>query len=164
MPLRNAKNKVFASHDALAEAAHAWQSAGDTVVFTNGCFDILHTGHLTYLEAARNMGDRLVIGLNTDRSVREIKGPERPIVPEDERALLIAGLECVDAVVLFDEPDPLALITAIKPNMLVKGADWDVEKIVGYKEVLSWGGTVQNIPLVEGRSTTNIIDKILKSR
>jgi D-beta-D-heptose 7-phosphate kinase/D-beta-D-heptose 1-phosphate adenosyltransferase len=136
---------------------------GKRVVFTNGCFDILHVGHIRYLTRARKMGDLLIVGLNTDRSVRTIKGPRRPIVPQEERAEVLAALEIVDYIVLFDEPDPLRLITALKPHILVKGADWSKGEIIGRDLVEKAGGTVARIPLVPGSSSTNIIQKILKA-
>jgi D-beta-D-heptose 7-phosphate kinase/D-beta-D-heptose 1-phosphate adenosyltransferase len=139
------------------------QKEGKRVVFSNGCFDILHVGHIRYLAQARKMGDLLVVGLNTDRSVRAIKGDRRPIVPEKERAEVLAALEIVDYVVLFDEPDPLRLISALKPDILVKGADWPKDEIVGREVVEKAGGKVARIPLVPGSSSTNIIEKILKT-
>ncbi len=132
------------------------------VVFTNGCFDILHVGHIRYLRKARKLGDVLVIGLNTDRSVREIKGERRPVVSEKERAEVLSALEFVDYVVLFDEPHPLLLIAALKPDVLVKGADWPKNKIIGRDVVEKVGGRVVRIPLVPGASSTGVIEKILK--
>ncbi len=132
------------------------------VVFTNGCFDILHVGHIRYLRKARKLGDVLVIGLNTDRSVREIKGERRPVVSEKERAEVLSALEFVDYVVLFDEPHPLHLIAALKPHILVKGADWPKNKIIGRDVVEKVGGRVVRIPLVPGASSTGVIEKILK--
>ena len=132
------------------------------VVFTNGCFDILHVGHIRYLRKAKKLGDVLVIGLNTDRSVREIKGERRPVVSEKERAEVLSALEFVDYVVLFDEPHPLLLIAALKPHILVKGADWPKNKIIGRDVVENVGGRVVRIPLVPGASSTGVIEKILK--
>ena len=136
---------------------------GKKVVFTNGCFDILHVGHVRYLARAREMGDLLVVGLNTDRSVRAIKGEKRPIVTQKERAEVLAALEIVDYVVLFDQPDPLRLILALKPDILVKGADWSKAEIIGREAVEKAGGRVARIPLVPGSSSTNVIEKILKT-
>jgi D-beta-D-heptose 7-phosphate kinase/D-beta-D-heptose 1-phosphate adenosyltransferase len=133
---------------------------GELMVFTNGCFDLLHAGHIAYLEKARGLGNFLVVGLNSDRSVREIKGPHRPVLPQKQRALVLAALEAVDYVVLFNEPTPLSLILALKPNILVKGADWKEKEIVGRKEVYSWGGAVKRIPFLKGLSTSNIIERI----
>ena len=135
---------------------------GKKVVFTNGCFDILHVGHIRYLSKARKMGDLLIVGLNTDRSVRTVKGEKRPIVSEKERAEVLAALEIVDYIVLFDEPDPLRLITALKPDILVKGADWSKDEIIGRNVVEKGGGRVVRIPLVSGSSSTNLIEKIIK--
>ena len=132
-------------------------------VFTNGCFDILHVGHARYLKEAASLGDLLVVGLNTDNSVRNLKGPTRPIVPENERAEMLCHLTVVDAVVLFDEETPLKLIEAINPQVLVKGGDWSVDDIVGSDTVIKHGGIVRSLSLIEGRSTTNIVEKILGS-
>jgi D-beta-D-heptose 7-phosphate kinase/D-beta-D-heptose 1-phosphate adenosyltransferase len=138
------------------------RKAGAHVVFTNGCFDILHPGHVTYLEAARALGDILVVGLNSDRSVQTLsKGPGRPILAEDERAVILSGLRAVDYVVVFDEPTPLKLIETIVPDVLVKGGDWPLESIVGRNVVEAAGGEVRTIPFVEGKSTTGIIERIL---
>ena len=134
---------------------------GKKVVFTNGCFDILHRGHVEYLCHARDLGDYLVLGLNTDSSVKRLgKSPERPINSEDTRAMILAGLECVDAVVLFNEDTPLELITFLQPDVLVKGGDYTIDKIVGAEEVIANGGKVIINPILEGFSTTGIIDKI----
>ncbi|MCB0346815.1 MAG: D-glycero-beta-D-manno-heptose 1-phosphate adenylyltransferase [Bdellovibrionales bacterium] len=135
----------------------------DKIVFTNGCFDILHAGHARYLAAARELGDCLVVGLNSDASVRRIKGSKRPIVPQAERAELLIALACVDFVLIFDEDTPLNLIEAVRPDVLVKGGDWKVEDIVGGPFVSSYGGTVASLPFHEGYSTTNIIEKIRES-
>ena len=132
------------------------------VVFTNGCFDILHAGHVRYLKKARSLGDVLVVGLNSDSSVRSIKGPARPIVPQRERSEVLAALECVDYVVLFSGPTPLKLIEAIKPDVLAKGADWAARDIVGADIVKNSGGRLARITLVKGRSTTNIIRRVLE--
>ncbi len=136
-----------------------WRSAGERIVFTNGCFDILHAGHITLLEHARRKGDRLIIALNSDHSVRSVKGHLRPIVGEGERAKILAALNAVDAVVLFDESTPLKLIEAIRPDVLVKGGDYALENVVGAQQVRAWGGRVELIPLVEGVSTTRLIAK-----
>jgi D-glycero-beta-D-manno-heptose 1-phosphate adenylyltransferase len=143
----------------LLEKVSAWKNAGEKVVFTNGCFDILHLGHVDYLEKARNQGDRMVLGLNTDASVGKLK-PGRPIVNEYSRARLMAALSFVDAVILFGEETPYELIAAIKPDILVKGDDYTVENIVGADIVIGNGGEVKTIPLVQGYSTTSIINKI----
>ncbi len=143
----------------LLSRVSAWRSAGQRLVFTNGCFDILHIGHITLLEQARRIGDRLIVGLNSDSSVRRVKGPPRPIVGEGERARILAALSAVDAVVLFDESTPLKLIEAIRPDVLVKGGDYTEDKIVGAREVRAWGGRVELMPLVEGVSTTRLMAK-----
>ncbi|OGR05157.1 MAG: glycerol-3-phosphate cytidylyltransferase [Deltaproteobacteria bacterium RIFOXYD12_FULL_50_9] len=144
----------------LQKTVGRYKAIGRRVVFTNGCFDLLHQGHVTYLEEARRHGDCLIVGLNSDRSVRAIKGPQRPVTGELSRARVLAALACVDHVVLFDEETPLHLIKALLPDVLVKGADWPVEKIVGAAEVIGAGGRVANIPLVQHFSTTDIIKRI----
>ncbi|MBU4261557.1 MAG: D-glycero-beta-D-manno-heptose 1-phosphate adenylyltransferase [Proteobacteria bacterium] len=148
--------------DRLQEKIACYQEAGRKMVFTNGCFDILHEGHVTYLEAARREGDYLVVGLNSDESIRAIKGPDRPVNSETSRARLLAALGCVDHVVLFGEETPHRLITTLMPDVLIKGADWPVEQIVGAKEVLAAGGEVKTIELVGDFSTTGLIKKIRK--
>jgi rfaE bifunctional protein nucleotidyltransferase chain/domain len=137
------------------------RSEGKKLVFTNGCFDILHAGHVRYLKEARAMGDALVLGLNSDKSVRVLNGEGRPIVPEDERAEVLASLACIDFIFVFDDLTPQRVIDAIVPDILVKGADWGISEIVGRETVEKAGGSVRNIPLVEGTSTTDIIHKIL---
>jgi D-beta-D-heptose 7-phosphate kinase/D-beta-D-heptose 1-phosphate adenosyltransferase len=139
------------------------REAGLRVVFTNGCFDILHVGHVRYLTAARSKGDILVVGLNSDQSVRQIKGEKRPVVPENQRAEVLAGLRCVDYVILFDEADPLKLIQSICPDVLVKGADWTEESIIGASFVKAGGGRVERIAVVPETSTTLIIKKIIET-
>lgn len=146
----------------IAETAAIWRAAGDTIVFTNGCFDILHYGHLHYLAEARDLGRRLVVGMNSGDSVRRLKGPTRPINDEATRAYLMAALEVVDAVVLFGEDTPLELIKMVQPDILVKGGDWKPEQIVGSDVVLARGGRVLSLPFVDGYSTTNIERKILE--
>jgi len=139
-----------------------WKSEGKKVVFTNGVFDLLHIGHITYLSKAAELGDKLIIGLNADSSVKRIKGEDRPVNDENSRAALLAAFFFVDAVVLFAEDTPLNLITALMPDILIKGADYSVENIVGAKEVLANGGEVKTITFVEGYSSSNIIQKIRK--
>lgn len=141
-----------------------WRAAGDRIVFTNGVYDLLHRGHVEYLEEARALGDRLVVGVNSDASVRRLKGPTRPIVPQDERAELIAALACVDLALVFDDDTPLALIEAVVPDVLVKGADWAEDAIVGAEFVRSRGGTVRRIAVREGLSTSAIVKRILEGR
>lgn len=144
----------------LQEKVRLWKQTKQKIVFTNGCFDLLHAGHVTYLEAAKKRGDRLILGLNTDRSVSALKGPARPVVNENDRARVLAALESVDAVILFDEDTPLNLINSIKPDVIAKGSDYTEAQVVGAKEVKSWGGEVALIDLVAGRSTSNIIKKL----
>lgn len=136
------------------------QAQGKKVVFTNGCFDLLHAGHVTYLEQARKLGDALVVGLNTDRSVRKLKGSGRPVIGEDDRARVLAALESVDAVVKFDQETPLELILALKPDVLVKGSDYREDQVVGAAEIKTWGGRVELIAVVPGRSTTGILQAV----
>lgn len=138
-----------------------WRSNNTKTVFSNGCFDILHAGHVDYLEKARKKGDHLVVGLNTDQSVSRIKGADRPIVDEISRSRVLAALEFVDAVVLFDEDTPYNLIKALSPDILVKGKDYEISNIVGADYVLQNGGKVETIELTEGLSTTNVINKII---
>ena len=147
---------------ALARRLQGLRSAGKQVVFTNGCFDILHIGHVRYLQAARNCGDLLVVGLNSDQSVRLIKGGNRPIVEQDQRLQILASLQSVDYVTLFDEPNPFKLIQLLKPSILVKGKDWAEDKIIGADFVKAGGGRVVRVPLVGEASTSKIIDRILK--
>jgi len=142
------------------EAVEAARSSGRRIVFTNGCFDLLHPGHVRYLAAARRLGDLLVVGLNADASVRRLKGVPRPILRTAERAEVLAALEAVDHVVVFDEDTPLALIRALRPDVLVKGADWDEDAIVGAIDVRAAGGTVERIAIVPGVSTTEIVRRI----
>ncbi len=130
------------------------------IIFTNGCFDILHKGHVTYLEKTKQLGDILIVALNSDSSVRMLKGQDRPINPLRDRQEVIAALESVDYVTSFSDATPLKLITALKPQILAKGGDWKIHQIVGAKEVLSWNGRVFSIQLVKGRSTTRILNKI----
>jgi D-beta-D-heptose 7-phosphate kinase/D-beta-D-heptose 1-phosphate adenosyltransferase len=138
------------------------KAKGKRIVFTNGCFDLLHIGHVRYLEKARALGDILVVGVNSDSSVQKIKGPKRPLLPEEERAEILSGLGCVDYITLFNEVDPLKLITSLHPDVLVKGGDWTREEIVGREVVERCGGEVVIIPFVQGVSTSNLIEMILK--
>ena len=135
---------------------------GKRIVFTNGCFDLLHIGHIRYLEKAKSLGDILVVGVNSDRSVRNLKGPHRPILPEGERAEILSSLECVSYVNIFDEPTPLELISSLLPHVLVKGGDWTKEATVGKEVVERAGGEVVILPFVEGSSTSQLIETILK--
>jgi D-beta-D-heptose 7-phosphate kinase/D-beta-D-heptose 1-phosphate adenosyltransferase len=144
----------------LAAERRLWREAGRGVVLTNGCFDLLHPGHLALLEAARREGDVLVVALNSDVSVRGLKGGGRPVVPEAERAELLLALEAVDRVVLYDEPTPIAVVRALRPDVLVKGADWAADAIVGRSEVEGAGGRVVRVAILPGRSSSSIIDRI----
>jgi len=135
---------------------------GKRIVFTNGCFDLLHIGHIRYLEKAKSLGDILVVGVNSDRSVQNLKGPDRPILPEGERAEVLSSLECVSYVNIFDEPTPLELISSLLPHVLVKGGDWTKEATVGKEVVERAGGEVVILPFVEGSSTSQLIETILK--
>ena len=145
----------------LKEELEGLRRRGGKVVFTNGCFDIIHAGHVRYLKKARSLGNALVVGLNSDSSVRSIKGETRPIVPQKERAEVLSALETVDYVVIFNDPTPERLIEAIRPDVLAKGADWAARDIVGARAVKEAGGRVARITLAKGKSTTNIIKKIL---
>ncbi|AQG82543.1 D-glycero-beta-D-manno-heptose 1-phosphate adenylyltransferase [Spirosoma montaniterrae] len=156
------ESKILSRQQA-AEQAEQWRNSGQRIVFTNGCFDIVHLGHIDYLEKARALGNRLILGLNTDASVSCIKGPLRPVVNEYARARLMAALEFVDAVTLFGEDTPLELIYTIRPDVLVKGNDYTVATIVGADFVLSNGGSVETIELVPGYSTTKLIERIKQS-
>ncbi len=149
------------SQEGLLSKLSVKRAEGKHIVFTNGCFDLMHIGHTRYLQAAKALGDVLVVGVNSDASVRTLnKAPDRPIVPEAQRAEVLAALGCVDFVVMFDESDPLQLITAIQPDVLVKGGDWTIDRIVGRDIVEARGGVVKTIPLVPGLSTTGLLQRI----
>jgi len=154
-----AKSKIVKVND-LVQKVRTLQSSGEKVVFTNGCFDILHVGHVRYLAAAKSEGEILVVGLNSDESIRSIKGDKRPIIGQDQRAEILASLGCVDYVTLFNEPDPLRLIQAIKPDVLVKGGDWPEEKIIGADFVKANGGRVVRVPVVPDISVSEIVQRI----
>ncbi|MCX7823048.1 MAG: D-glycero-beta-D-manno-heptose 1-phosphate adenylyltransferase [Syntrophobacterales bacterium] len=156
-----AREKIFEEED-LITLCKDLRAHSLKIVFTNGCFDILHLGHLRYLEEAKGMGDILVVAINSDSSVREIKGSLRPIIPELARAELVAGLHCVDVVTIFSDPTPFRLISRIKPDVLVKGGDWALSAIVGRDFVESYGGRVVTVPLTKGFSTSYIIERISK--
>jgi D-beta-D-heptose 7-phosphate kinase/D-beta-D-heptose 1-phosphate adenosyltransferase len=153
--------KKITNRAALQNLVVLLREQGRKIVFTNGCFDLLHAGHVNYLEEARSLGDCLIVGLNSDLSVRRIKDPHRPLIPENQRAEVLAALACVDFVVLFDEPDPYALIGEIRPHILVKGADWKESQIIGADLVASSGGEVRRLDLVPGISTSEIIQRIV---
>lgn len=154
--LRSPEAKIMPL-ERLQERVNEWRADGHSVVFTNGCFDLLHIGHVTLLDEARREGGRLIVGINSDASVSRLKGPSRPIVPEDARARVLAGLEAVDAVVIFDEPTPLELMIALRPDVIVKGGDYVADEIIGAREIRSWGGRVKIVRFVEGFSTTQLI-------
>ena len=154
-------NKIY-SREKLKKEIDRLRKEGKKIVFTNGCFDILHVGHTRYLEEAKKLGDVLVLGLNSDDSVRSLKGEKRPVTPENERADVVAALETVDFVTIFPELTPLKLIEYLKPDVLVKGGDWKEEQVVGRESVEKWGGRVIIIPEIKGSSTTNVIEKIIE--
>ncbi|HTH82731.1 MAG TPA: D-glycero-beta-D-manno-heptose 1-phosphate adenylyltransferase [Mucilaginibacter sp.] len=158
--LERALAEKIVNLDTLKSNVDFWQSEGEKVVFTNGVFDLLHIGHITYLSKAANLGEKLIIGLNTDSSVTRLKGEGRPVNDQSNRAALLAALFFVDAVILFEEDTPLNLISALLPDILVKGADYTIDNIVGAKEVMANGGEVLTIDMVEGYSSTSIIQKI----
>jgi D-beta-D-heptose 7-phosphate kinase/D-beta-D-heptose 1-phosphate adenosyltransferase len=154
---------LVVDRDQLVQIRNDLKRQGKKVVFTNGCFDILHRGHVEYLQKAKQLGDVLIVGLNTDASVKRLKGAERPIVQQEDRAIVIAALAAVDYVCLFDEDTPYELIRAIVPDVLVKGADWSVENVVGRDVVEAAGGMVKTIEFVPDRSTTSIITRIIQT-
>jgi rfaE bifunctional protein nucleotidyltransferase chain/domain len=151
--------KVYTT-DTLQSQIAEWRKDNQKIVFTNGCFDLLHLGHVDYLAKARDLGDKLIIGLNTDTSVSRIKGPSRPIKDQKSRATILAAMQFVDAVIFFDEETPIDLIAWVKPDVLVKGGDYTLEGIVGHEIVLEKGGEVKTIPFVEGYSSSKLIEKI----
>lgn len=153
------KNKIK-SQEAMVQLCNVWRASEQKIVFTNGCFDILHHGHLDLLANAADKGNKLVLALNTDASVKRLKGNDRPVNSENDRAFQAASLLCVDAVCLFDEDTPEEIIRALRPDVLVKGGDYTIDKIVGAPFVMSYGGTVEIVPFVQGYSTTSIISKI----
>lgn len=150
------------SQEALKKEIDGLRMAGKKIAFTNGCFDILHVGHVRYLQEARKAGDVLVLAVNSDSSVRAIKGEKRPLVPEAERADVLAALESVSYVTIFDESTPLALIEFLRPDVIIKGGDWAEKDVIGRASVAQWGGKVTIIPEIPGASTTNIVEKIIK--
>ena len=157
------ERKIVCRKD-LKELILKWRDANERIVFTNGCFDLLHLGHVDYLAKAKDLGERLIIGVNTDSSVKRLKGEHRPLQDENSRLHILAALQSVDAVVLFDEDTPYELIKEIEPDILVKGAAYKIENIVGYDIVVSRGGSVQTIEFIEGYSTTLIEKRILNSK
>lgn len=163
MDKQNLNNKIYQYETDLKFQVQEWQRLQNKVVFTNGCFDILHVGHVTYLEEAKNEGDKLIVAVNSDESVRKLKGPGRPVNDEKSRLIVLAALQSVDAVILFGEDTPYELINALRPDMLVKGGDYPVESIVGYSLVTGYGGQVKTLSLVKGFSTTLTEQKLKKS-
>lgn len=155
------KGKIYTDHAMFAEAARFFREVeGRTIVFTNGVYDLFHPGHLDSLERAAAEGDILFVATNSDESVRRLKGPERPVLPLDQRLRLLASLRCVRAVTAFDEDTPIELIRAVRPNVLVKGGHYRIQEIVGHEDVLGWGGRVVPVPLLPGYSTTGLIQRI----
>jgi len=153
-------NKIL-DREHLKDKLDLLRKEGKKIAFTNGCFDILHVGHVRYLKEAKKTADILILALNSDASVRAIKGEKRPLVSEEERSEVLAALECIDFVTIFSELTPLELICYLKPDILIKGGDWPEDKVVGRNEIRQWGGHVTIIPEVAGKSTTNIVDKII---
>jgi len=156
-------NSKISNLDALTSQVEKWKATGNKVVFTNGCFDIIHRGHIDVLARTADLGDKLIIGLNSDQSIQKLKGKDRPIIDEQSRAILLAALTFVDAIVLFSEDTPLKLISALLPDVLAKGGDYEIETIVGNKIVQQNNGKVKLVPFLDGFSSTNIIDKIKNS-
>lgn len=153
-------NKIL-DRTILKEKLVSLKNEGKKIAFTNGCFDILHVGHVRYLQEARKTADILVLALNSDSSVHAIKGEKRPLVAEDERAEVLAALECIDFVTIFSELTPLDLICYLQPDVLIKGGDWPADQVVGRNEIKEWGGHVTIVPEIAGKSTTNIVDKVI---
>ena len=160
--LKKIHNKIF-SAERIRSQVDTWKKSGEKIVFTNGCFDIIHRGHIELLAHTADLGDKLIVGLNSDISIQKLKGEGRPIIQEDSRAILLAALDFIDAIVLFSEETPLDLITTLKPDILVKGGDYKIDTIVGHKIVKENGGEVILIPFIDGFSSTNIINKIKNS-
>lgn len=159
---KNLNSKIY-NLDILTNKVEQWKKSGDKIVFTNGCFDIIHRGHIELLASTADLGNKLIIGLNSDLSIQKIKGKGRPIIDEDSRAILLSALSFVDAIILFSEDTPLKLISTLLPNVLAKGGDYEIETIVGHEIVQQNGGKVKLVPFVDGFSSTTIIDKIKKS-
>jgi rfaE bifunctional protein nucleotidyltransferase chain/domain len=160
--LKTLNSKIY-NLDALTSQVEQWKMGGNKVVFTNGCFDIIHRGHIEVLARTADLGDKLIIGLNSDKSIQKLKGKDRPIIDEQSRAILLAAFSFVDAIVLFSEDTPLKLISTLVPDVLAKGGDYEIETIVGHEIVQQNGGKVKLVPFVDGFSSTTIIDKIKKS-
>ena len=160
--LKKIKNKIFSIKNLITQV-NTWKQSNQKIVFTNGCFDIIHKGHIEVLARTADLGDKLIVGLNSDNSIQKLKGEKRPIIDENSRIILLAALDFVDAIILFSEETPLNLITTLKPDILAKGGDYKVDTIVGHEVVQKNGGKVVLIPFVDGFSSTNIINKIKNS-
>jgi len=160
--LKNIKSKIYSLSD-LKIQSDKWKENGEKIVFTNGCFDLVHRGHIEVLANTADLGDRLIIGLNSDSSIKDLKGKNRPIIDETSRAILLASLQFVDAIVFFSDETPLNLIEKLIPDILAKGGDYKIYDIVGHEIVIQNGGEVVTVPLIDGFSTTNIVDKIKKN-
>ncbi len=158
------KDKVYADLDKALTQVNTWKNEGNKIVFTNGCFDLIHIGHVLYLEEAKNLGDKLIVAANSDNSVRQLKGAHRPIKDEYNRTHILAALASVDMVLVFDEADPMTLIQKLIPHVLVKGGDWNIDQIVGSDVVLAHGGSVKSLQFVDGYSTTALEKKIKETR
>jgi D-beta-D-heptose 7-phosphate kinase/D-beta-D-heptose 1-phosphate adenosyltransferase len=156
------KSKIFRNFESLYPLLEIWKGSNNTIVFTNGCFDIIHHGHVDSLQKSATFGTRLIVGLNSDESVKMLKGENRPIVDEESRAAVLAAFECVDAVIIFNEETPAEIIAKIIPDVLVKGAQYEIHEIAGHDTVLNNGGRVETLELVEGISTSDIIERIKK--
>lgn len=157
--LQSIKSKIY-TLPKLVEQSKVWRNNGEKIVFTNGCFDLLHRGHVEVLANTSDLGDKLIVGLNTDSSIQDLKGKNRPIIDENSRAILLASLQFIDAIVFFSEDTPYHLIETILPDILAKGGDYKVEEIIGHEVVLQNGGEVILVPFIDGFSTTNIVNKI----
>ena len=160
--LKKINSKIF-SIESLKSQVNVWKEEGSKIVFTNGCFDIIHKGHIEVLSRTADLGDKLIVGLNSDSSIRKLKGTNRPIMDENSRAILLAALSCVDAIILFSEDTPLNLINSLNPDVLAKGGDYKINTIVGHEIVQKNGGEVILVPFVDGSSSSNIIEKIKNS-
>jgi len=154
------KNKIANEMSDAQSTVNAWVSNNEKIVFTNGCFDLLHIGHIKYLQEARSLGDRLVVAINSDASVKRLKGASRPIKDEENRLYCMAALSMVDLVVLFEDDTPIDVIKSLNPNVLVKGGDWSIDQIVGSEYVLARGGSVQSLKFIDGQSTTSFVQKL----
>ena len=156
------KAKIFRDFESFSPLLQIWKGSNNTIVFTNGCFDLIHHGHVDSLQQSAAMGTKLIVGLNSDKSVQMLKGEKRPILGEMERAIVLAAFECVDAVIIFNEETPAKIIAEIIPDVLVKGAQYEIHEIAGHDTVLNNGGTVETLDLVEGISTSELIERIKK--